>query len=72
MKRQVFIVVAVCLMVLPACASNGRTQYASDARIVVDQQYVNEVNNVSRNTGVSVTWINPPTKRIPLIDNSDD
>ncbi len=72
MKRQLFVVVVVFLMVLPACASHGRTQYANDSHIVVDQQYVNEVNAFSRKTGVSVTWINPPTKRVPFKDKSDD
>ncbi len=70
MKRQWFAVIAVFLMVLPGCASNARSHYANNQRIVVDEQYVNEVNNVSRKTGVSVTWVNPPTRRVPVEGDS--
>lgn len=72
MKRQWFAAIAAVLMVLPACATDGRSQFARNERIVVDAQYVNEVNIASRNTGVNVTWVNPPTKRVPLDSNSDN
>ena len=72
MKRQWFAAIAVILMVLPACATNGPSQFARNERIVVDAQYVNEVNNASRVNGVNVTWVNPPTKRVRLDSNSND
>ena len=72
MKRLRFAAIAAVLMVLPACATDGRSQFARNERIVVDAQYVNEVNNASRINGVNVTWVNPPTKRVRLDSNSND
>ena len=72
MKREWFAAIAAVLMVLPACATNGPSQFARNERIVVDAQYVNEVNNASRINGVNVTWVNPPTKRVRLDSNSND
>jgi ABC-type oligopeptide transport system substrate-binding subunit len=66
MKRQFFSAVAVVLMVLPGCASNSGSRYASEKKYVVDQAYVNAVNYASRQSGVRVTWVNPPTKRVPV------
>ena len=70
MNRHSFSLVAVSVLVLSACASNGPAQFANDSRVVVDQQYVNEINSASRKIGVDVTWINPPTKRVPRKDDS--
>ncbi|MEO7014887.1 MAG: hypothetical protein ABI127_11285 [Dokdonella sp.] len=70
MNRHSRVLVAGFLLVLSACASNGRTQFTNDARVVVDQQYVNEINSASRKIGVDVTWINPPTKRLPRKDDN--
>jgi hypothetical protein len=66
MKRQFYSAVAVVLLVLPACASNSGSRYAKEEKFVVDQAYVDAVNKVSRQTGVRVTWVNPPTRRVPV------
>ena len=47
MKRLLFCAAAVCLMVLPGCASTGESRYTNDAKFVVDQDYVNAVKYVS-------------------------
>jgi hypothetical protein len=66
MKRQFYSAVAVVLLVLPGCASNSGSRYAKEEKFVVDQAYVDAVNKVSRQTGVRVTWVNPPTRRVPV------
>ncbi|HPG94974.1 MAG TPA: hypothetical protein PLR28_10510 [Dokdonella sp.] len=65
MKRIMFCAAAV-LMVLPGCASNGNSRYAAEKKFVVDQDYVDAVNEASRRNGVRVTWVNPPTRRAPI------
>jgi hypothetical protein len=71
MKRLLFCAAAVCLMVLPGCASTGESRYTNDAKFVVDQDYVNAVNSASRRMGVRVTWVNPPTIRVEKGDIRD-
>jgi uncharacterized protein YcfL len=66
MKRQFFSAVAVVLLVLPGCASNSGSRFAKEEKFVVDQAYVDAVNYASRQSGVRVTWVNPPTKRVPI------
>jgi len=60
----------VFLVVLCGCASGGGNRYASE-QIVVDHEYVQAVNDVSRKSGVRVTWVNPPTKRVPADSEID-
>ena len=65
MKRLKNCAAAVFLVVLCGCASSGNSRYA-DEKFVVDQEYVQAVNHMSRQSGVRVTWINPPTKRVAV------
>lgn len=70
MKRHNFAVVAVVLTVLSGCASNGGTQFTHNTRnntkIVVDQQYVNQVNADSQRIFSRIIWVNPPKRRAPV------
>jgi len=71
MKRLLFCAAAVCLLVLPGCASTGESRFSNDAKFVVDQEYVDAVNSASRKMGVRVTWVNPPTIRVEKGDIRD-
>ena len=64
--KQTFVLgtVLIVLLLLSGCANSGYTRYATKQKIVVDQQYVDAVNHASRQAGVRVTWVNPPTKRV--------
>ena len=66
--KQIFVlsVISGALLLLSGCASSGDTRYATVQKFVVDQQYVDAVNYASRQAGVRVTWVNPPTKRVPV------
>jgi len=66
MKRVMFCAAAVLMLVLPGCASNGNSRFAAESKFVVDQDYVDAVNQTSRQLGVKVTWVNPPTRRVPI------
>lgn len=76
MKRHSFVVVAVVLMVLSGCASSGSNQFTNNTRtntrIVVDQQYVNQVNADSQRIFANIIWINPPTRRVPVEGDTSD
>jgi hypothetical protein len=72
MKRLMVPAAAVLVLVLAGCASNGGSRFAKEEKFVVDQAYVDAVNHVSRQTGVRVTWINPPTKRVPVDSGIDE
>jgi hypothetical protein len=63
---------AMLVLVLAGCASDGNGRYAKKEVFVVDQAYVDAVNHVSRQTGVRVTWVNPPTKRVPVDGRIDE
>lgn len=64
MKRLLFCAAAICLVVLPGCASTGESRFSNDSKYVVDQDYVDAVNYASRQKGVRVTWVNPPMVRV--------
>jgi hypothetical protein len=66
MKRSMSCAAAVFLVVMLAGCASTRTSRIADEKIVVDQEYVQAVNYASRQSGVRVTWINPPTKRVPV------
>ena len=72
MTRVMVPAAAVLILVLAGCASNGSSRFAKEEKFVVDQAYVDAVNQVSRQTGVRVTWVNPPTKRVPADTGIDD
>lgn len=72
MKRHIRVVVAVFLMVLSGCASDGGTHFANNTRIVVDQQSVNQVNLGSQNAFAEIVWVNRPTKRVPAHGDTSD
>ncbi|MEP6882682.1 MAG: hypothetical protein ABI866_11860 [Dokdonella sp.] len=65
--KQTFVLgtIPIALLLVSACANSGNTRYATEQKFVVDQQYVDAVNHASRQAGVRVTWVNPPTKRVP-------
>lgn len=65
MMRLMNCAAAVFLVALCGCASSGNSRYANE-KLVVDQEYVQAVDHASRQSGVRVTWINPPTKRVPV------
>ncbi len=65
MNRLIPCMTALFLVVLCGCASNG-SRYANEDKFVIDQEYVNAVNYASRQNGVRVTWVNPPTRRVPV------
>ena len=58
-------------MVLSACASSGGMASAPASaqqqgeRILIDAEYVANVERVARDRGVIVQWVNPPQKRLP-------
>jgi hypothetical protein len=66
MNRQLLPAFAFIVLLLPACASTSASRYGKEEKFVVDQAYVNAVNYASRQSGVRVTWVNPPTKRVPV------
>ena len=72
MKRLMVPATALFILVLAGCASNGGSRFAKEEKFVVDQAYVDAVNHVSRQTGVRVTWVNPPTQRVPADSGIDD
>lgn len=71
MIRLISCAAALSLVVLCGCASSGSSRYAKEYKYVVDQEYVNAVDYASRQNGVRVTWVNPPTKRVPVKDDID-
>lgn len=44
------------------CSSASPTRQSNE-RVVIDTDRVAQVEKVARETGVDVTWINPPRKR---------
>ncbi len=66
----VFGAISVGLVLLSGCASNGSSRYANQQRFVVDQAYVDAVDQASRRASVQVTWVNPPTKRLSVDGDS--
>ncbi len=66
--KQSFVLGAVsaALLLLSGCANSGSSRYVKEHKFVVDQEYVNAVDHASRQAGVRVTWVNPPTKRVPV------
>lgn len=58
------------LSLLAGCASTQNTTYREAApptpgSMVVDQRYVAIVENVAKNRGTRVMWVNKPVKRVP-------
>lgn len=67
------VLVASATLALSACASSGGMASAPGPaagmqhgeRILTDGAYVAAVEQVARNRGVQVQWVNPPQRRIP-------
>lgn len=62
--------IAVPVLGLVACASHGGPRYQPEMAAVVqptafeqDAVYIQTVERIARQRGVSVKWINPPLKR---------
>lgn len=64
--------VLVALTLLSGCASSGSSRYSAERKFVVDQVYMDAVDRASRQSGVRVTWVNPPTKRAPIEDDTSN
>ena len=69
MKKIATLTVA-CLVALLAtgCATNGaygKSQQAQPGEIVVNGRYVALVENMAKQRGTRVVWVNKPTKRVP-------
>lgn len=58
--------ISALLLLLSGCASSRDTRFANERKFVIDQEYVDAVDYASRQAGVRVTWVNPPTKRVPV------
>lgn len=72
MIRPIPCAAAFFLVVLGGCASNGSSRFANNEnKFEIDQEYVNAVNTLSRQNGVRVTWVNPPTKRAGAKEDID-
>ncbi|HMM65579.1 MAG TPA: hypothetical protein PKC03_01440 [Dokdonella sp.] len=71
MNRLIPCTAALLLVILCGCASDGSSRYAREHKFVIDQAYVNAVNHASRQNGVRVTWVNPPTRRVPVDEGID-
>jgi hypothetical protein len=71
MKRSMSCAAAVFLVLLLAACASTRPSRIAHEKIVVDQEYVQAVNYSSRQSGVRVTWVNPPTKRVPIDSEVD-
>ena len=62
----------LCICGLAACASNqDKTTYAPGTRVApADQQddaYVARVESIARARGITVRWVNPPTKHASAV-----
>lgn len=73
MSRSIrFCFVALVLSGLAACTTTQEVaaarEYAPGA-IVQDVVYVEQVERMARSRGVSVHWVNPPIRRVPVADN---
>lgn len=69
--------IACAVVVLSACASSGGMASAPQAdhdryvgRIMTDAAYVAAVEQVARDRGVQVQWVNPPQKRYTRLSAS--
>ena len=58
-------VLAVSAVVLAGCASQNQAARATIPHDVDDANYVATVEQYDRTHGISVTWVNPPQKRVP-------
>ncbi len=67
-----FVLVIVIYVGLSACATSGSANYPGNStanskynkRIVVNQNYVQQVEHMAKKRGVEIVWLNPPTKRV--------
>lgn len=62
-----FVVLSLLVAALGACASMDETAGLgpqSDVRIVQNGEYVAAVEQMARQRGVRVMWVNPPDKRV--------
>lgn len=62
-----FTVVSLPLLLLTACASTGTAYEKAPAQhesMVTDSVYVAVVENIAKQRGTKVMWVNPPKKRV--------
>ena len=58
-------VLAVSAVMLAGCASQNQAARATIPHDVDDANYVATVEQYDRRHGITVTWVNPPQKRVP-------
>ena len=66
---KISLISTIAVLLLTGCASTHEVARHSapvypEGSIVQDQHYVAVVEDIARNRGIHVTWINPPKKRI--------
>ena len=61
---------ALSLLMLGGCASQNQAARATIPHDVDDANYVATVEQYDRRHGISVTWVNPPQKRVPEQTNT--
>ena len=57
-------VFALSMLMLGGCSSMQDKSAMAQPRNVDDQAYIAQVEHTARERGVSVHWVNPPTKRV--------
>lgn len=57
-------IAAIVLAVTAAGCSSASRPRQSNERVVIDTDKVAAVEKTARETGVDVTWVNPPRKRV--------
>ena len=55
---------ALSVLMIGGCSSMQDKSTMSQARTVDDDAYIAQVEHTARERGVSVHWVNPPTKRV--------
>jgi hypothetical protein len=53
-------IIVGALVVLGGCAS---TPTASNSKLLEDQSYIARVEQIDKDRGIAVRWVNPPQKR---------
>ena len=57
-------------LALVGCASTQTARIAPPAvpgAVVMDDRYVSMVDNIAKQRGTVVVWINPPKKQVPVV-----
>mgnify|MGYP006402963901 CR=1 FL=1 len=69
---KLFSVLIVGMMIAVVGCSSTPTTYAKSSsarpatKVETDYEYVAAVNRATRDRGITVKWVNPPVKRVPV------